>query len=63
MRLRKSPLMENHCDIVHLVRCIQKMEGQECCFARDFHRCLRVDACQWAEYCSQLSQDADEGDK
>lgn len=63
MRLHKSSLMEDHCDIIHLVRCIQKMEGQDTCFARDFQRCTRVDSCQWASYCSQLNQAATDGEE
>ncbi|HHP7235155.1 MAG TPA: hypothetical protein ACFCUC_11045 [Desulfobacterales bacterium] len=63
MRLHKSSLMEDHCDIVHLVRCMQKMEGQECCFARDFHGCTQTDSCRWARYCSQLSPAAKDGEE
>jgi len=54
--------MEDHCDIVHLVRCLQKMEGQERCFARDFQFCNQVDICRWSRYCSQLSRAADESE-
>jgi len=60
MRLPKSSATENHCDIVHLVRCLQKMEGHERCFARDLHHCTQVDICRWSRYCCQLSRDGDD---
>jgi hypothetical protein len=57
MTAKKGPdLTENPPDLTHLIRSLQRIEGNPDCFRRVAGHCERMD-CAWRIYCLEEVQD------
>jgi hypothetical protein len=46
---------DNICDLAHLIRSIQRLEGNPTCFGSAYKNCDQQD-CAWLEYCLEETQ-------
>ena len=54
-KAKKQVERENLPDIIHLIRSIQRVEGDPDCFRRIKKDCDKIDCC-WREYCIESHQ-------